>query len=106
MKKMLFSLVLLLTVSLVQAQTTQTSEEVNKNGEEFFHNNNYAEAVKWYRKSAEQGNAVAQYNLGNCYYDGNGVPQSYEGAVKWLRKAAEQGVADAKEELDMMGEDY
>ena len=27
----------------------------------------YAEAVKWYRKSAEQGHLVAQDNLGFCY---------------------------------------
>ena len=26
----------------------------------------YAEAVKWYRLAAEQGNADAQYNLGRC----------------------------------------
>jgi len=26
------------------------------------------EAVKWYTKSAEQGNANAQFNLGVCYY--------------------------------------
>ena len=33
----------------------------------------YGEAVKWYRKSAEQGNAKAQYNLGCCYDFGEGV---------------------------------
>ena len=27
----------------------------------------YAEAVKWYRLAAEQGNADAQYNLGYAY---------------------------------------
>ena len=32
----------------------------------------HAEAVKWYRKAAEQNLAVAQYNLGVCY-DGRGV---------------------------------
>ena len=26
-----------------------------------------AEAVKWYRKAAEQNHAQAQYNLGVCY---------------------------------------
>src|ERR1035438_8547727 len=31
------------------------------------------EAVKWYRKAAEQGNADAQNNLGACYYAGEGV---------------------------------
>jgi uncharacterized protein len=30
----------------------------------------YAEAVKWYRLAAEQGNAQAQYNLGLMYANG------------------------------------
>ena len=52
-----------------------------------------AEAVKWYRKSAEQGYAIAQNNLGYMYMysDGRGVEQSEAEAVKWYRKAAEQG---------------
>ena len=37
----------------------------------------YAEAIKWYRKAAEQGYASAQYNLGIMYDDGEGVPQDY-----------------------------
>jgi len=50
----------------------------------------YAEAVKWYRKAAEQGYASAQGNLGGCYSEGKGVTQDYAEAVKWYRKAAEQ----------------
>jgi TPR repeat protein len=60
--------------------------------------------VKWFRKAAEQGHAPAQYNLGVCYYYGNGVPQNYREAVRWIRKAAEQGHADAIEGLKKMGE--
>ncbi|WP_146113983.1 tetratricopeptide repeat protein, partial [Haemophilus influenzae] len=47
------------------------------------------EAVKWYRKAAEQGYADAQFNLGNMYYNGHGVKQDDFEAVKWYRKAAE-----------------
>lgn len=36
----------------------------------------YKEAVKWYRLSAEQGLADAQYNLGGLYEKGLGVVQS------------------------------
>ena len=52
---------------------------------------NDAEAVKWYRKSAEQGNAEGQYLLGYCYAAGLGVEQNNAEAVKWYRKSAEQG---------------
>ena len=59
----------------------------------------YVEAVKWYRNSADQGDADAQYNLGVCYEKGRGVTQSYDEAVKWFRKAAEQGYSRAKDSL-------
>ena len=64
----------------------------------------YTEAVKWYRKAAEQGNAAAQCNLGVMYYNGNGVSQDYAEAVKWYRKAAEQGNAIAQSNLGYMYE--
>ena len=54
----------------------------------------YAAAVSWYRKAAEQGNASAQYNLGVMYDNGQGVPQDYAAAVSWYRKAADQGDAE------------
>ena len=56
----------------------------------------YAEAVKWYRRAAEQGRADAQANLGVMYSNGQGVPQDYAEAVKWSRRAAEQGHAHAQ----------
>ncbi len=36
----------------------------------------YAEAMKWYRKSAEQGDAHGQNNLGAMYAEGQGVPRA------------------------------
>ena len=48
----------------------------------------YAEAVKWYRKAAEQGHARAQNNLGAMYYKGRGVPQDYAEAHMWFNLAA------------------
>ena len=47
-----------------------------------------AEAVKWFRKAAEQGNASAQSNLGVMYAEGRGVPQDDAEAVKWYRRGA------------------
>jgi TPR repeat protein len=62
----------------------------------------YAEAVKWWRKAAEQGNAQAQHNLGLMYDEGEGVTQDYAEAVKWYRKAAEQGDVEAQVILGRM----
>jgi len=33
------------------------------------------EAVKWFRKAGEQNLAPAQYNLGVCYANGDGVAE-------------------------------
>ena len=35
----------------------------------------YKEAVRLFRRSEEQGYIKAQFNLGNSYYKGQGVPQ-------------------------------
>ena len=45
---------------------------------------NHAEAVKWWRKAAEQGYAEAQHNLGVCYVKGEGVGQDYGQAYRYL----------------------
>ena len=58
-----------------------------------------AEAVRWYRLSADQGNAFAQYNLGVSYAFGRGVPQDEAEAVRWYRLSADQGNASAQYNL-------
>ena len=65
---------------------------------------NSAKAVEWYRKSAENGNAFAQYNLGLCYEYGTGVTLSKATAAEWYRKAADQGDADAQYKLGVFYE--
>jgi uncharacterized protein len=56
----------------------------------------YAEAMKWLRKSAEQGHTRAQCRIGFAYEHGEGVPQDYAEAVNWYRKAADQGDGNAQ----------
>ena len=62
----------------------------------------HPEAVRWYRKAADQGNARGQHNLGIMCEIGQGVPQDYAEAAKWYRKAAEQGDANAQSNLGIM----
>jgi TPR repeat protein len=46
-----------------------------------------AESVKWFSKSAAQGNVEAMYNLGWVYSAGEGVAKSTAEAVGWYEKA-------------------
>jgi len=62
----------------------------------------YKEAAKWYRLSAEQGTAEAQFNLGLIYANGRGVPQDHKEAVKWYRLSTKQGTAEAQYNLGLM----
>jgi TPR repeat protein len=100
MKKRIFILFIsILTLVPAMAQTQEDIVSWFNKAVEFYNQGNYVEAVKWFRKAAEQGHAIAQYNLGNCYDNGWGVTQNYAEAVKWYRKAAEQGLAQAQYNL-------
>ena len=57
---------------------------------------NDAEAVKWYRKAAEQGLAQAQVELAICCQRGQGTAKNAQEGVKWLKKAAVQSDAEAQ----------
>jgi len=49
-------------------------------------------AVRWFRFAAEQGYALAQYNLGAMYANGLGVRQNYVQAYMWATLASSQNV--------------
>ncbi len=56
----------------------------------------YAEALKWFRRAAEKNFAPAQYNLGLAYELGHGVPADDRQAFKYYLAAAEQGFGAAQ----------
>ena len=60
---------------------------------------NDSEALEWYRKAAEKGNAEAQLELGKRYFDGRSVSVNASEAVEWYRKAADKGNTEAQLEL-------
>ena len=84
--------------------SSETPEQCYDKAEEYYDAKNYTEAVKWYRKAADQGYADAQCNLGYMYNQGLGVTKSSAEAVKWYRKAAEQGSITAQCNMGYMYE--
>jgi TPR repeat protein len=57
------------------------------------------EAVKWFRKAAEQNHASSQYNLAVCYAMGQGVAKDKVEAYKWCLLAAARGNKNASNAL-------
>ncbi len=51
---------------------------------------NYINALNWYTKSANGGNADAQYMLGKMYYNGTNINTDYIKALKWFKKSESQ----------------
>lgn len=51
------------------------------------------------KKAAEQGNAEAQYNLGQYYEIGVDVDEDEKMAFEWYSKAAKQGLVEAQDAL-------
>ena len=58
-----------------------------------------SENIEQLRAKAEQGDALAQFTLGEMYEKGRGVPQDDKRAAAWYRKSAEQGFANAQVNL-------
>ena len=55
----------------------------------------YAAAVKWFRKASDQSFALAQTSLGTMYERGMGMTKDYVQAHMWYNLAAAQGQKDA-----------
>ena len=60
------------------------------------------EAVKWWRKAAEQNDADAQSDLAVCYAKGQGVAKNEAQAYKWVRLAAARGNKGPKEGVTIL----
>lgn len=67
-----------------------------------FERRDYVTAMRVWRPLADQGDAVAQFNLGVMYLKGQGIAQDDVASVIWLRKAADQGNVEAQSALGNM----
>lgn len=64
-----------------------------------YHPSRYPDAYKRFLQSAQQGDPVAQNNIGRMLADGRGVKQDSAKAVQWFTSAAKQGNVDAEMNL-------
>ncbi len=81
---------LLLAVIIILAQTQYLYAGINE-GYAALRDGDNKTAFREFRISAEEGDALAQFLLGNMYYNAEGVTKDYFEAAKWYEKAAEHG---------------
>lgn len=62
----------------------------------------YQKSAEFYQEAVDQNNAVAQYNLGYMYEEGQGVEQDYQKAIRLYQKSADQGYDIAQNNLGIM----
>lgn len=64
---------------------------------------NLDEALKWYRRAADQNMAEAEIKIANFYLTGTGVPRDLKMANEWLLRASDHGSAKAD---NFLGDSY
>lgn len=98
MNKVLKLLLLAAWLPALPLQAAETQAEYIQKAEQAFERADIVNAITWYRKAAELGNAPAQTRL--AYLLDNS--EENESALDWYRKAADQGYAEAEYGLAQM----
>ena len=83
------------------AQVKNSAADV-KAGVEAWERADYATAVAKWRPAANAGDPDAQFNLGQAYKLGWGVPMDLPVAAEWFRKAAAQGHIRAEDNYGLL----
>ena len=73
-----------------------------KDGVEAWQKGDYQSAVAQWRPLAVAGDPDAQFNLGQAYKLGRGVPSDLDQAEAWYRRAAKQGHLQAEDNLGLV----
>lgn len=84
-----------------QAGTGAAPSDV-KAGIDRWSRGDYAGAIAQWRPLADAGNADAQFNLGQAYKLGRGVPANAATAQSWYQKAARQGHEQAQVNVGLL----
>ena len=97
--------ILCLTLALLLGSVGEGWNENYHKGWDELYRGEYANALKSFTLSAEQGDAYAQYSLGYLYEKGWGVPQDNVRALMWYNISASQGCKYATTNRDVVAKD-
>ena len=92
----------LVAAVLVAAVAAPLSAQSVKAGIDAWQRADYPAAVSIWRPLAEGGDADAQFNLGQAYRLGRGVPLDLAAAKIWFERAARSGHLDAQTTLGLL----
>jgi len=92
----------LVAAALLAWAAAPISAQSVKAGIEAWQRADYAGAVAIWRPLAEKGDADAEFNLGQAYRLGRGVPTNLAAAKTWFERAASQGHVDAQTTLGLL----
>jgi TPR repeat protein len=87
---------------LAVAGATPLSAQTVKAGIDAWQQAEYSRAVEIWRPLAEKGNPDAEFNLGQAYRLGRGVPLNIGAAITWFERAANKGHIDAQTTLGLL----
>ncbi|WP_245942224.1 SPOR domain-containing protein [Sphingomonas gilva] len=96
------SIALTLFLALAAASQQKTPEPVVKQGVEAWERGEFKAATDMWRSPAIAGDADAQFNLGQAYKLGRGVPADLRQAEDWYRRAALQGHTKAQDNYGLL----
>ena len=65
---------------------------------------NYSLAVYWWKKAAEQGDAIPQFRLAVMLEEGRGIDPDLEEAIRWYEASASRGYIQGQAALDRLGQ--
>lgn len=94
--------VLLALPLLAATMLTAPAHADVKDGVDAWQRGDYQGAVAQWRPAALAGDADAQFNLGQAYKLGRGVPTDLTQAEAWYRRAAKQGHLQAEDNLGLV----
>ena len=92
----------LIAALLILTASPPLAAQSVKAGIEAWQKTDYPAAVAIWRPLAEKGDADAQFNLGQAYRLGRGVPTNLSAAQTWFERAANQGHLDAQATLGLL----
>jgi len=92
----------LVVAGLLICAASSVSAQSVKTGIDAWQRSDYSGAVAIWKPLAEKGDADAEFNLGQAYRLGRGVPTNLAEAKNWFERAAAKGHVDAQTTLGLL----